>query len=136
MMEDKQTLWAAIDPSDTEGGEARMHAIADEFKECQRAFIAIGDQTRQQIIMTMMRSDINGIRVGEITEKTHLSRPAVSHHIKILKDAGIIGMRREGTRNYYYVEYDMEELQRIERLFGHIRLMVEHSHDRSTPAHR
>ncbi|WP_341481872.1 metalloregulator ArsR/SmtB family transcription factor [Enterococcus cecorum] len=47
-----------------------------------------------------------GTRVGAITEKTHLSRPAVSHHIKILKDAGVVGMRKEGTKNYYYLETD------------------------------
>lgn len=124
-------LWRDPASEDHEVREERMLAIADEFTACQKAFIAIGDQTRQQIIMAIMRSDIDGIRVGEITPKTHLSRPAVSHHIKILKDAGIIGMRREGTRNYYYVEYSMEELQKIETLFGHIRIMLEHATDRS-----
>ncbi|CAI3251434.1 zinc-binding dehydrogenase [Enterococcus cecorum] len=44
--------------------------------------------------------------MGAITEKTHLSRPAVSHHIKILKDAGVVEMRKEGTKNYYYLETD------------------------------
>ena len=44
----------------------------------------------------------NGVRVGTITEKTHLSRPAVSHHIQILKEAGILKVRKEGTKNYYY----------------------------------
>ena len=56
--------------------------------------------------MTLLESDCNGIRVGEITEKTHLSRPAVSHHLKILKEAGMINMRREGTKiDYYYYYY-------------------------------
>jgi len=44
-----------------------------------------------------------GLRVGEITEQTHLSRPAVSHHLKILRDAGIIEMRKEATKNFYYI---------------------------------
>ena len=30
-----------------------------------------------------------GLRVGEITKQTHLSRPAVSHHLRILREAGI-----------------------------------------------
>jgi len=47
-------------------------------------------------------TDCSGMRVPEITRLTHLSRPAVSHHLQILKDAGIVKMRREGTRNYYY----------------------------------
>ena len=41
---------------------------------------------------------------GEITERTHLSRPAVSHHIKILLDAEVIGLRRQATMNFYYLK--------------------------------
>ena len=77
--------------------------LAKEFKQSQKAFIALGDETRQHILMALLESDNHGIRVGEITKKTHLSRPAVSHHLKILKEAGIISMHREGTKNYYYV---------------------------------
>lgn len=77
--------------------------LANGFKECQKAFVALGDETRHQIIIALLESDTHGIRVGEITKKTYLSRPAVSHHLKILKDAGIINMYRKGTKNYYYV---------------------------------
>lgn len=45
----------------------------------------------------------SGMRVGEITAKTHLSRPAVSHQLKILKDIGIVKMGEEGTKNFYYI---------------------------------
>lgn len=55
-------------------------------------------------------------RVEAITEKTHLSRPAVSHHIKILKDAGVVGMRKEGTKNYYYLETDNRRWQELAQL--------------------
>ena len=59
-------------------------------------------------MLEMMRmEECSGVRVGKITQKTHLSRPAVSHHIQILKDAGIVKMRREGTKNYYYLDADM-----------------------------
>ena len=83
----------------------RLKRIIKEFEVCHDALVAIGDETRQLIIMTLLESDCNGIRVGEITEKTHLSRPAVSHHLKILKEAGMINMRREGTKNYYYIDF-------------------------------
>ena len=46
--------------------------------------------------------------MNEITERTHLSRPAVSHHLQILKNAGILKMRREATKNYYYFDPDMK----------------------------
>ncbi|UED82612.1 MULTISPECIES: ArsR/SmtB family transcription factor [unclassified Lysinibacillus] len=72
---------------------------------CQKVLLAIGDETRQSILLVLMETDCQtGLRVGEITEQTHLSRPAVSHHLKILRDAGIILMRKEGTKNFYYID--------------------------------
>ena len=50
----------------------------------------------------------NGIE--GLTEYTSLSRPAVSHHLKILKDAGLISVRREGTCNYYYLSISQATL--------------------------
>ena len=113
--------------------QCREHllGLSEEFKSCQKAFTAVGDETRQQIIVALLESDCNGIRVGEIRMRTRLSRPAVSHHIKILMDAGIIGMRREGTRNYYYIDYSVSELNKIEVLFSHIRTLVEDAPDHS-----
>lgn len=70
-----------------------------------KVLLAIGDETRQSILLVLMGTDCQtGLRVGEITEQTHLSRPAVSHHLKILRDAGIILMRKEGTKNFYYID--------------------------------
>ena len=78
--------------------------IAREFKNYQRVFIALGDENRQQIFLVLLENDKVGMRVLEITQKTHLSRPAVSHHLQILKDAGLINMHCVGTMNYYYVD--------------------------------
>ncbi len=78
--------------------------IAEEFKKYRSVFSALGDEVRQQIIVTLLEHDTVGMRVPEITERTHLSRPAVSHHLQILKDAGLINMYRIGTKNYYYID--------------------------------
>ncbi|GEN95933.1 hypothetical protein PET01_19830 [Pediococcus ethanolidurans] len=43
------------------------------------------------------------MRVGELTTRTHLSRPAVSHHLKILKEAKLVSIRKDGTKHYYAV---------------------------------
>lgn len=108
----------------------RLLSLSEEFKSCQKAFTAVGDETRQQIIVALLKSDCQGIRIGELTKRTNLSRPAVSHHIRILMDAGIIGLRREGTRNYYYIDYSVSELNKIETLFAHIRALVAEAPDR------
>ncbi len=66
-----------------------------------------------------------GTRVGAITEKTHLSRPAISHHIKILKDAGVVEMRKEGTKNYYYLETDNRRWQELAQLSQQLAMLFE-----------
>jgi len=97
--------------------------LSKEFAACSKILTAIGDETRQHLILEMMKmGDCSGVRVGEITEKTNLSRPAVSHHLQIMKNAGPVKMRREGTRNFYYFDPEMEAL---ERLASTLRLAVE-----------
>lgn len=66
---------------------------------------AIGNATRQAILMALIQGPQNpGMRVGEIRAKTYLSRPTVSHHLKILKEAQIISVRKEGVINYYRLD--------------------------------
>lgn len=84
----------------------RIKKITEGFQNCCEAFSAIGDPTRQAILVVLLASDFGGIRVGEIAKKAHLTRPSVSHHLKILKEAGIVGMRKEGTKNYYFISLD------------------------------
>lgn len=73
------------------------------LKTCRSLFAALGDQVRQEILLVLAQSPSQGMRVGEITAKTKLSRPAVSHHIRILKNAEIIDVIHLGTKNYYYL---------------------------------
>lgn len=92
----------------------KIFALAEMFSSCSKMLTAIGDETRQHLILEMMTmGDCSGVRVGDITKKTNLSRPAVSHHLKIMKDAGIIKMRKEGTKNYYYFDPEMGELKKL-----------------------
>ena len=105
--------------------KTRRSELAKEFKECKNAFIAIGDETRQQIVIALLESTDHGIRVGEITKRTHLSRPAVSHHLKILKDSGIINMYREGTKNYYYVNCNETQWKQLTHFINHIYSIVQ-----------
>ena len=72
-----------------------------------------------------------GVRVGDITKKTNLSRPAVSHHLQIMKDAGIVKVRKEGTKNYYYFDADMESFNRLINMLIHARDIMLELPDRS-----
>lgn len=89
--------------------KADIEKLAEDFENCRKVLVALGDENRQHLILEMMKmEDCSGARVGDITERTRLSRPAVSHHLQILKDAGILKVRKEGTKNYYYFNPDTE----------------------------
>jgi ArsR family transcriptional regulator len=70
------------------------------FKKNLPLFNALGDSQRQQILLLL--ADGKRRSVAELTTETNLSRPAVSHHLKILKDARLLSDHREGVRRYYY----------------------------------
>lgn len=108
-----------------------IQRLAEEFKNCRKLLLAFGDENRQHLILEMMQmGDCGGVRVGMIKEKTHLSRPAVSHHLKILKEAGIISMRREGTKNYYYFDADMKAMNDLLQMLTHAKEIMEQLPDR------
>lgn len=103
-----------------------IRQLAKEFESCRKTMLALGDENRQHLMLEMMQmGSCEGVRVGAITEKTNLSRPAVSHHIQILKDAGILKMRREGTKNYYYFDADMDSLNRLLKMLEHAKQIME-----------
>lgn len=109
-----------------------INRLAEEFEGCQKILLALGDENRQHLMLEMMRMEhCGGTRVGMIAEKTNLSRPAVSHHIQILKEAGILKMRREGTKNYYYFDADMEAMNRLIQMLEHAKSIMEQLPDRS-----
>jgi len=99
---------------------AQRQRLSEEFQSNRRVFLALGDETRQQILIALLENEKIGMRVPEITSRTHLSRPAVSHHLQILKDAGLIRMHRAGTRNFYYVDADGSCWSGLKALVDHV----------------
>jgi DNA-binding transcriptional ArsR family regulator len=62
---------------------------------------ALGDATRQGIVMALSRETLN---VGELTERFPLSRPAMSHHLKVLAQAGLLVQERRGRERVYRLD--------------------------------
>jgi DNA-binding transcriptional ArsR family regulator len=69
----------------------------------RNAMDALGDRTRRAIF-EQLRSGPRA--VGEIADELPVSRPAVSQHLRVLKEAGLVTERREGTRRLYRVDPD------------------------------
>ena len=78
----------------------------------QTAMDALGDPTRRAIFEQLRR----GPRaVGEIAGELPVSRPAVSQHLRVLKEAGLVTERRDGTRRLYRL--DPDGLAQVRRYF-------------------
>lgn len=68
-----------------------------------RRFAALGDPTRLQVFVLIARSPLS---VAEVAERLPVSRPAVSQHLKVLADAGLVQRDSIGTRNHYRPDTD------------------------------
>lgn len=108
-----------------------IRRLEAEFKACQKVLTAIGDETRQHLLYIMLQGECSGSRVVDIAEKTNLSRPAVSHHMQILKDAGIVNIRKESTCIYYYLDPEASEVSNLIALFRDIKEIMKNVPDRS-----
>jgi len=74
-----------------------------------QALQALGDSTRRAVLEQLRE----GPRaVGEIAARLPVSRPAVSQHLRVLKEAGLVTERRNGTRHLYRLDPDgLDELR-------------------------
>ena len=95
-----------------------LQAIPKEWKTISRAFTALGDEHRQRILLTFERGE--RLNVGQIVEVSTLSRSAVSHHLKLLKDAGVLGSEKVGKEVYYWVDKDFL-VDSLEQVLGYIK---------------
>ncbi|HEC13554.1 MAG TPA: transcriptional regulator [Acidiferrobacteraceae bacterium] len=68
-----------------------------------RFFAALGDTYRQQIVLIFEPNE--ELCVNEIANMFSLSRPAISHHLKVLRDAQLLVCEKRGKEVYYSVNY-------------------------------
>jgi DNA-binding transcriptional ArsR family regulator len=62
---------------------------------------ALGDGTRRAIVLLLAASPMS---VGDLAARLPVTRPAVSQHLKVLKDAGLVGEQAVGTRRIYRLD--------------------------------
>ena len=84
----------------------------------ERALQALGDPSRRQIFERLTQ---NPSPVGQLARELPISRPAVSQHLKVLKEAGLVFDRRTGTRRVYQVDPKAVEALReyFDSFWGH-----------------
>ncbi|HUG83310.1 MAG TPA: metalloregulator ArsR/SmtB family transcription factor [Euzebya sp.] len=63
----------------------------------------IAEPRRRQILRLVWREEM---AAGEIADRFEISFPAVSQHLRTLREAGVVRTRKEGTRRYYRADHD------------------------------
>ena len=102
-----------------------LATIRHDFAELSDLLVALGDDKRQDIIVAMLADGAcRGLRVNDLMGATDLSRPAVSHHIKVLRQAGLVECRSEGTKNYYSLTHKLDNLERLRELVDDIERLI------------
>jgi len=74
----------------------------DEAVRMAQVAKALGDPVRLQLV-DVLRKHAGKVCVCELVPLFDLSQPTVSHHLKVLRDAGIVGSERRGLWAYYFV---------------------------------
>ncbi|MFT9118379.1 MAG: metalloregulator ArsR/SmtB family transcription factor [Sporolactobacillus sp.] len=82
-----------------DGNSSSKCVVLEKFKSVTPIFHALGDENRQIIVMLLM--DHGCLNVNQLTDNMVISRPAVSHHLKILRDAGLVIFKKSNTEKIY-----------------------------------
>ncbi|MCF6136293.1 ArsR/SmtB family transcription factor [Pseudalkalibacillus berkeleyi] len=83
----------------------------ESFRNAIPLFQALADPVRQELILLLAENE--RLNVNEIAEYSPMSRPTISHHLKILKQVQIVSSEKKGTQNYYKLEVErsLEQLK-------------------------
>lgn len=76
-------------------------AIPAQWQHMARVFEALGDEHRQRLVLTFEPGE--RLNVGQLVEVSTLTRSTVSHHLKILREAGVLASCKQGKEVYYWV---------------------------------
>jgi ArsR family transcriptional regulator len=89
---------------------AHPDVSAEQAKRLAQLARALGDPVRVQLV-DVLRKHAGKVCVCELVPLFELSQPTVSHHLRVLRDAGIVGYEKRGLWAYYYVHDEaLEEL--------------------------
>ena len=75
--------------------------IPAAWKNVSRVFTALGDEHRQRILLTFEPGE--RLNVGQVVDVSTLSRSAVSHHLRILREAGVLDSEKIGKEVYFWL---------------------------------
>jgi DNA-binding transcriptional ArsR family regulator len=79
-----------------------LRAVPKEWRNLSRVFTALGDEHRQRILLTFGRGE--RLNVGTIVAVSTLSRTTVSHHLRVLREAGVLDSEKIGKEVWFWID--------------------------------
>ena len=87
-------------------------------QETTRVLKALADETRLSLLVQIASSS-EAVCVCDLTSQASVNQPTVSHHLKLLRDAGIVNVERRGTWGHYSLRPDRSPL--VDAVLGSLR---------------
>ena len=94
---------------ETLGGKRKFELLAETFH-------ALADSSRVQIVWLLSQGEHS---VGDIAKRLSMSQPAVSHHLRMLRNLRLVRVRREGRTSFYSMD-DLHIEKMLQEGFRHI----------------
>lgn len=100
-------------PASSATNTPSLEEVLLSFRACAPVFNALGDKYRQDIVMLLAQDE--RLNVNQIAQRMPLSRPAISHHLKVLLQARLITLERVSRENFYSLSLDsaLADLRRL-----------------------
>jgi DNA-binding transcriptional ArsR family regulator len=81
-----------------------LRSIPKAWRNIAKVYTALGDEHRQRILLTFEPGE--RLNVSQIVEVSTQSRTAVSHHLRILREAGVLSSEKLGKEVYFWINKD------------------------------
>lgn len=78
------------------------HALPSEWVPMSKVFSALGDEQRQRILLLFERGE--RLNISQIVAASPLSRSAITHHLRVLHDAGVLCSEKVGKEVFFWID--------------------------------
>ncbi len=106
-----------------------LEAFRKEFHALAPILEVLASKTRQEILIQLSYVYPEGLRIKDLKVQKCITRPTLSHHIKLLLDAHLIGCKKAATKNYYHLSIKKHMFDDFNTLFHRLYTFCEEEED-------
>ena len=103
---------------------SKQSSVLNAFMDNFEVLNALADRNRQKIIYLLCGCLNEGMTVTDITNEMSITQPAVSHHLKILREAGLVSFKKNGLQSLYHLTWT-EPLTTLEQVIHDLKMQIE-----------